>query len=47
LIQEKKVWNPTAIDLMDYHFRLNEAKITYEKEKLQCKNAPGPIRWID
>jgi hypothetical protein len=47
LIQEKKVWNPTAIDLMDYHSRLYEAKITCEKGKLQCENAPGPIRWID
>lgn len=47
LIQEKKVWNPTAFELMEYHSRLFEAKILCQNGKLVCENAPGPVRWID
>jgi len=47
LIKEKKVWNPTVIDLLDFHLRLYEAKITFHNGALICKNAPGSIRWID
>ncbi|WP_296704955.1 hypothetical protein [Algoriphagus sp.] len=47
LIQQEKVWNPTAFELMEYHSKLFEAKILYENGKLIYENAPGPLRWIN